>query len=105
MEFEERGIWLKMKFRWKCCKISNMVPVDYRDSLHFAYNFNIFEWFFKDYKICHPLHRSNFKFWTKFREFVSRLVPKILQKYFFSTIFIEFYTDFDQDFTEFRRIF
>ena len=45
------------------------------------------------------------KKWAKFRETFSDFFPKFRKNRYFSTFFIEFCTDFDQNFTDFRRIF
>ena len=64
-----------------------------------------FEVFFKIYKICNPLHRSDLKISTKLRQTSSYFAQFSNKNRYFSTLFINFCSDFDEIFSEFRRIF
>ena len=63
----------------------------------------IFLAFCEIYKICTPSHRSKLKIFAKNRQTVFAFLYKFLQKSFFSTIFIEFCTDFDDFFRNFAE--
>ena len=60
--------------------------------------------FFEIYKIIIPLHRSKFKILANFRRKVFAIFKISSKILIFFTIFIEFYTDFDEIFSGFRQI-
>ena len=61
--------------------------------------------FFEIYKISNPLHQSKPKFLEKNLQTFSNFFPKFCKNRDFSIFFIEFCTDSDENFSEFRRIF
>ena len=61
--------------------------------------------FFEIYKICNPSHRSDLKISAKIHPIFFVFCSKSCKNRYFSTLFIEFRTDFDEILSEFRRIF
>ena len=63
--------------------------------------------FFAIYKICTPSHRSKLKIFAKIRQtffrIFARISARIIKNPYFSTIFIEFCTDFDDFFRNFAE--
>ena len=57
------------------------------------------------YKIITLLHRAKPKIAAKNRQTFSQIFKIFTKIRYFSTIFVEFCTDFDEIFSEFRRIF
>ena len=57
--------------------------------------------FFENYKICNPLHRSNFKIWAKFRETFSDFCLKFCKK---SRVFNFFHRISHRFWLKFHRI-
>ena len=60
--------------------------------------------FFEIYKNIIPLHRSQFNILANFRRKVFAIFKISSKMLMFFTIFIEFCTDFDENFSEFRQI-
>ena len=56
-------------------------------------------------EICNPLHRSDLKISAKFHQTFSYFCYIFRKNHCFSIVFTEFCTDFDKNFSEFRRIF
>ena len=51
-----------------------------------------------------PLHRLKVKISTKFRKTFSHFFVNFLRTRYFQTVFVDFFTDFDEIFSEFRQI-
>ena len=56
------------------------------------------------YKIITLLHRAKPKIAAKNRQTFSQIFKHFAKFHYFSTIFVEFCTDFDEIFSEFRKI-
>ena len=63
-----------------------------------------FSAFFEIYKIGIPLHRLNVKISAKFRKTFSHFFVNFLKNRYFQIVFVDFFTDFDEIFSEFRQI-
>ena len=63
-----------------------------------------FSAFFEIYKIDIPLHRLKVKISAKFRKTSSHFFVNFLKNRYFQIVFVDFFTDFDEIFSEFRQI-
>ena len=63
-----------------------------------------FSAFFEIYKIDIPLHRLNVKISAKFCKTFSHFFVNFLKNRYFRVVFVDFFTDFDEIFPEFRQI-